>query len=239
MHIDLVCTWEEARHTDMSGRTAVVIDVLRASSTVTAALDAGAKSVHTVATVEEARALADRLGPDESLLGGERESVRLPGFDLGNSPLEYTADVVAGKRVVMTTTNGTQAIAAAACAEAIVFAALVNAGACIDWLRECGQDVTIVCAGTKGRVSLDDLHCGGLIATGLLEPGFVSELNDGLRLAIQWFAVNAGNALHVLTSCAHGANLKRNGFGGDIEWCANVDSMRTVPVWNGEAFERA
>ena len=114
MNIDLVCTWEEARHADVSGRTAIVIDVLRATSSMAAALNAGARSVHAVATVEDARGLAERLGREDTVLGGERESVRLPGFDLGNSPLEYTGDVVAGKRIVMTTTNGTQAIDAVA-----------------------------------------------------------------------------------------------------------------------------
>jgi 2-phosphosulfolactate phosphatase len=238
MDIDLVTTWEEARHVDMNGRVAIIIDVLRASSTIVAALASGAEKVTTVDTVENAMALADNIGRDHAVLGGERGSVRLPGFDLGNSPLEYTASAVSGRHVIMTTTNGTQAVEAASNAEEILIGAIVNADAVADRLRERGLPMTIVCAGTEGRLSLDDLHCGGLIISRLMEPGYVPQLSDGVRVALQWYAANAGNVDHVLNNCVHGKRLLDKGMADDVAWCASVDSVPLVPVLKGNGFVR-
>lgn len=236
MDIDLVVTWQEAERVDVSGRVAVVIDVLRASSTIVGALASGADRVLTVATVEEAREQAAKLGGDRAVLGGERDAVKLPGFDLGNSPREYTPGVVDGKTVILTTTNGTQAVHAAKQAQAIIVAGLVNADAVVRWLIARDLDVTLICSGTEGRLSIDDLHCAGLLLSRLLEPGFIPELKDGVRLAIQWYTANAGSALHVLQTCYHGQRLIERGFDADVAWCSAIDMFDTVPEWDGEGF---
>jgi len=243
MDIDLVGTWAEADHVDLRGRVAVVIDVLRASSVIVAALGAGATRVVAVATVDEGRACAKRLGGNQAglgrdrvVLGGERGALRLPGYDLGNSPLEYTPEAVAGRTVILTTTNGTQAVARARAADAVLVAALTNAGAVTSWLLDRRQDVTIICAGTEGRLSLDDLFCGGLLVSQVLEPGFVRHLTDGVRLALGWHDANIGNATHVLQSCVHGQRLTSKGFIDDIGFCARIDGTDVVPVWDGEGF---
>ncbi len=236
MDVQLVATWQEAHRVDMQNRIAVVIDVLRASSTIVAALNSGAERVETVDSVDEAVTRAERLGRDQVILGGERGSVKLAGFDLGNSPLEYTEDEIAGRPVVLTTTNGTQAVYASCAANEIVIAGLVNVSAVAAWLLERENDVTIVCSGTEGRLSLDDIHCGGLLISNLFEPGFTPQLSDGVRLALQWFAANAGNAPYVLASCTHGQRLIQQGFEKDVQWCAQIDSVPVVPVWDGTGF---
>lgn len=236
MDVQLVATWQEARYVDMRNRIAVVIDVLRASSTIIAALNSGADCVETVDDVDVAMARAHELGRDTCVLAGERGSVKLPHFDLGNSPLEFTPDVVNGKRVILTTTNGTQAVHVSRDADAIVIASMLNVSAVADWLLEHEKDVTIICSGTEGRLSLDDIHCGGLLASKLFEPGFTPQLNDGVRIALQWFAANAGNAPYVLASCTHGQRLISQGFEKDVQWCAQIDTIPIAPIWDGTGF---
>ncbi len=236
MDIDLVATWAEAQHADLGGRVAVVIDVLRASSTIVAALAAGANRVAPVETVAECRELARRLRRSGVVLGGERNALRIPGYDLGNSPLEYTPEAVSERTVVLTTTNGTQAVARAIEADSIVIASLNNAAAVVAWLVRRNQDVTVICSGTEGRISLDDLYCGGMLISRLFEPHFVGDIGDGARMAMEWFVANAEAADSVIRSCYHGRRLIDQGFGDDVGYCAEVDTIDIVPVWDGVAF---
>jgi 2-phosphosulfolactate phosphatase len=238
MEITLAATWAEASHMDLGGKDAAVIDVLRASSTIIAALESGAERIIPVATVEEGFAQVGGRDRGDIILGGERNAVRIEGYDLGNSPLEYTPESVGGRTVVLTTTNGTQAIAQARDAESIVIASLMNAAAVVSWLASRGNDVAIVCSGTEGRVSLDDLFCAGLIATRLLEPGTVTALDDSARMATEWFAgaSTMGFGVH---SCYHGRRLVDRGFGDDVDFCARVDVSEVVPVWDGASLVAA
>mgnify|MGYP001225528765 CR=1 FL=1 len=126
MKIDVFFTPVGLNPSDIAGRTVVVLDVLRATTTITVALDAGAKAVLPAASTEEALRIVQNLERDDMLLVGERRSLRIPGFALGNSPAEFTAEAVKGKTIVMTTTNGTQALLAAQGAREIVVGAAVN-----------------------------------------------------------------------------------------------------------------
>jgi 2-phosphosulfolactate phosphatase len=236
MNVDLAVTWEEAGAIALPGQVAVVIDVLRATSTIVAAFDSGAREVVPVRSVKAGRDLASKLGRERVVLCGERGGLRIKGYELGNSPLEYTREAVAGKTVLLTTTNGTRALAAALRADAVAAAALTNVGAVAAWLYARDEDLTIICAGTEGRLSLDDLYCGGMLISRLLEPGHVRNLSDGARTAIEWFVSNAGNAPHVLASCLHGQRLAALGFSEDLAYCAQVDSSTQVPIWNGRSF---
>ncbi len=234
----------------LSGRAAVV-DVLRATSTVATALAHGAEGVVPVPDVEEARALARRLeldGHRRPLLGGERQAVRPAGFDLGNSPLEYGPEIVAGRLVVLTTTNGTRAFSL--CAQAmglptgwlapaagtdgeIAAAALVNGPAVAQWLAEApDRRVTVVCAGTEGRVSLEDVACAGLLAQRVAAAwGNDVTLTDGAQAAIQLYQAHADELAALLRSTRHGARLLQLGFAEDLAYCARVGLHRVVPVY--------
>src|SRR5947209_4689500 len=137
----------------LRGGVAVVIDVLRATTTMVHALAAGCVCVRPCAEIEEARALAGQMRAGRVLLGGERGGQPLPGFDLGNSPREYTAKVCKGNTIVLTTTNGTRALLRAAEAERVLVAAFVNYSAVCEQLRQDARPVHVVCAGTEGEVS--------------------------------------------------------------------------------------
>ena len=156
MHVDVVFTPDEAG----SAPTGVVIDVIRATSTICQALASGYERVFCAAEVDTARALRDALG--EGALGGERNAVRIPGFDLGNSPREYVEPV--GATLVLSTTNGTRAVVAAAerC-ERVYVASLLNLAAVVEGVRAAGEGAVVVCAGVQGTMNLDDTFVAGRI----------------------------------------------------------------------------
>src|SRR6266404_4511898 len=138
----------------LAGTLAVVVDVLRASTTIIHALAAGCACVHPCLEVDEARALAGEMRAGKVLLGGERNGIPLPGFDLGNSPHEYTAKVCRGTTLVLTTTNGTRALHRAAEAERVLIASFVNYSAVCEQLRQDARPVHIICSGTEGEIAL-------------------------------------------------------------------------------------
>lgn len=212
----------------LAGSLAVVIDVLRATTTIVHALAAGCTAVCPCAEVEEARALAGQMRAGRVLLGGERGGTPLPGFDLGNSPGEYTAKVCRGTTLVLTTTNGTRALLRAAEAERALVAGFVNYSAVCEQLRQDARPIHIICAGTEGEVSLEDVLLAGALVDFLCEIGEV-RLNDSARLAWDCFE-NHGRVLQGALEISHGGtNLRRLGYDDDIRAAAQVDQFALVP----------
>jgi 2-phosphosulfolactate phosphatase len=216
------------------GRFAVVIDALRATTVIAAALSAGAARILPVAEVEEARRLYAGLPEGEALLCGERGGNRIEGFHLGNSPLEYTPDAVRGKTLVMTTTNGTRAILACAGAARLALGAVVNASAVGKAAEASGMDIAIVCAGTRGFFTLEDVLAAGAIlsAAGFPEDG----MDDLSRLALRLYRQNAGDLVGALKYCAHARFLVQAGYGSDVEYCMSADTLRVVPYFANGAI---
>ena len=202
----------------------VVIDVIRATSTLVAALAAGADGVQTIAQAADAFAL--KAFHPEAVLAGERRGAPLPGFDLGNSPGDFTPGRVAGRRVLLTTTNGTQAIEACRGARAIVAASLLNLGATAELLRRMGPPWILVCAGGEGSFGVDDaLVAGGLAeALGQWHP-FVS-LYRSVR----------SDLAATLLGCRAGQELVKIGLERDISFCAQLDFFSKVPVLEKEGL---
>ncbi len=212
----------------LAGGIAVVIDVLRATTTIVHALAAGCTCVRPCGEVEEARQLADQMRAGKVVLGGERGGVAPPGFDLGNSPREYTAKVCKGTTVVLTTTNGTRALLRAIEAERVLVAGFVNYSAVCEQLRQDARPIHIVCAGTDGAVTLEDTVLAGALVDFLCEVAEV-RLNDSARLAWDTFE-NHGRVLQgALEISGGGANLKQLGYDDDIRAAAKVDLFNLVP----------
>ena len=151
----------------LRGGVAVVIDVLRATTTMIHALGAGSDAVIPCLEIDEARRVATALRPARGLLGGERQGTPIAGFDLGNSPRDYTPEVCTGRTLVMTTTNGTRAIAASVGADRVFIAAFSNRKATLDALKADGRPIHLVCAGTDGQISLEDTLLAGALAQDL------------------------------------------------------------------------
>ncbi len=200
--------------------TAVVVDVLRATSTIAQALAAGYRRVLCCAEAEDARKL--REAEQAGVLAGERNCIRIPGFDLGNSPQEFLSP--RADTVILSTTNGTRALVAAAATSELVFAAgLLNLGAVTRATLEVGNDVTIVCAGVLGELALDDAYCAGRLAELLGgEPTDAAEAAMRLR---QSFA----SPLEGLGASQSARNLMAAGLEGDIAFCARESALDVVP----------
>jgi 2-phosphosulfolactate phosphatase len=218
VHVDVVFTPDEAG----SAPTGIVIDVIRATSTICQALATGYARVFCAAEVEEARALRESLG--EGVLGGERHAVTIPGFDLGNSPLEYLEP--AGSTLILSTTNGTRAVVSAArrCKRVYV-ASLLNLAAVVAAAHDAGDDVLVVCAGVQGTLALDDAFVAGRIVESLgWERTDAAEV--AARLVTTW--ERPEDALRASKS---GRNLMQNAshLEEDIPFCAQESVLDVVP----------
>ncbi len=216
----------------------VVIDQLRASTTMTAALAAGASAVVPCASVEHARALRERLASVPVLLGGERGGVRIPGFDLGNSPLEYTPLSVLGRVVVFTTTNGTGALERAiqAGASRVIIGCLANAAAVVRTLASESRAIHLLCAGTRGETSLEDALTAGAIGEMLALGGHAwSDDDEGRLMAGAWrdASTSGPRLLQSMRESRGGRDLVKLGFEADIEFCTRVGVWDDVPEWQG------
>jgi 2-phosphosulfolactate phosphatase len=217
-----------AREGSLLGGLAVAIDVLRASTTIVHALAAGCLAVRPCLEVDEARALADQLPAGKVLLGGERGSKPLEGFDLGNSPAEYTAQRCRGTTLVMTTSHGTRAILRAAEAERVLIGAFVNYSAVCEQIGQGTCPIHLVCAGTDGEPALEDVILAGAFVDFLSELGGVV-LDDSARVAWDCFE-HHGRALDgALELGKGGARLRELGYEADIRCAARVDRFNLVP----------
>lgn len=210
---------------------AVVIDVLRATSTIITALHNGARSVIPVSDVPEAIALTRSLDRDSVLLCGERQGVRVSGFDLGNSPPEFTSERVAGRTLVMTTTNGTRAILAVREARVAAVGGIVNATAVARRAAESGLPLTLLMAGTRNRFSLDDALAAGAILDALPSGAEPDDLGHVCR---RLYRENRKDPAAALEQCSHYHDLMALGFGEDIAYCMSRDVLDTVPRFHSD-----
>jgi 2-phosphosulfolactate phosphatase len=228
MTVDVFFSPAVVDETSVEGRTAVVIDVIRATSTLLEALANGAKAIFPTVSTEEAVKLASSLGREDTLLCGERKGLKVEGFDLGNSPGEFTPDIVEGKQLVMTTTNGTRAFAAVEDADRVIAASFMNLSSVIDALQGV-PSLVVVCSGRENRFSLDDALCAGMLLKGLGAALEIEmELNDAGRVALDLAAMHEVDA-EFLRSTAAGKNLLSIGLEKDLELCASVDRHSLVP----------
>jgi 2-phosphosulfolactate phosphatase len=209
----------------LSARVGIVVDVLRATSTIAQALGAGYRRVLCCGEIEDARTLAAAEG---GVLGGERRAVRIPGFDFGNSPAEYAGDPAADT-LILTTTNGTRLLlAAAAQCEQVLVGSLVNLEAVVSAARATGvEEVGVMCAGVAGEFALDDAYVAGRIVGAL--GGHGSDSAEAARRLMETFP----SAEEALAASRSAANLRRAGLDHDIAWCARESVLDVVPRYTG------
>ena len=216
-----------AEQADIERSACVVVDVIRATTTISCALAAGAQRVIPVERVEQIDPLRSRLGGDV-VTGGERGGRPIPGLDLGNSPREYTPETVGGRTVLLTTTNGTRAILAVSRAARVFVGALINAAACARTLAEAGGDVAVVCAGTEGEAALDDTLAAGVILRKLIERVGPIQLDDAARLAVGAAEAAANDLPAAVRASAAARKLERIGLASDLDDVVRVDRLDVV-----------
>jgi len=214
----------------MRGAHVAVVDVLRASTTIATALANGAAGVIPVADPADAIAVGHRLGRERVLFCGERDAQRIEGFDLDNSPASFGPSVVAGKTLVMTTSNGTRALHAVAGAASVCTVALVNRTAAADVLAHADGDIVIVCAGEANAFALEDAIGAGALVDALLTLVNRVELRDGARAAALLYRSVAGRLADAIASADHAQSLAQKGFAPDVTRCAALDTLDVVPM---------
>jgi 2-phosphosulfolactate phosphatase len=214
----------------LRGKTVAVIDVLRASTTVIAALSNGAREVIPTPTVEAAAKIAGHLAGDVTIRGGERNGKIIEGFSLGNSPLEYSGERVRDKSIVYTTTNGSSLILRAKYALHTLVCGFVNINAVAAFVKANASEVEILCAGNAGGFALEDAVCAGMLVH-LLNEGDDEPLpmSDATLAAHSLYRGYYKNILRMLRQCEHGKFLDGLGFADDLVYCAGVDTVPVLP----------
>ena len=211
------------KHIDsIEKKIVVVIDILRATSTITTIIDNGAKAL--IAVVDEANAL--KYKNEDYLIGGERNGETISGFDFGNSPFHYKKNLVKDKTIILTTTNGTKCIEMSSNASDVVIGSFLNLSAVANYLKNKDKDVVLFCAGWKDKVNLEDSLFAGALAQKLTN----AELDDSTLLCIDAFEMGGKNLFKTLQKSNHFQRLDRKGVIRDIEYCCKLDTTNIVPI---------
>ncbi len=241
MRLDVFLAPSELTPAALDGRVVAVIDVLRATTTIAAALYAGARTVIPFLETEDAVRTARLYERGEVKLAGERHMVTVPGFDLGNSPLEFTPAAVGQQTVLLTTTNGTRALFAADDAKAVFVASYANFTVTAERLQgalRAGTPVAIVCAATEGTIALEDAACAGRYVRTLRTANPTLEINDGAQLAELLADKYGDDIASVFADASHGRALTAAGFTDDLRACATLDLYPVLAEYAERAVVR-
>ncbi|HET7586054.1 MAG TPA: 2-phosphosulfolactate phosphatase [Gemmatimonadaceae bacterium] len=241
MRIDVVFGATSLTPALVSGRVVAVIDVLRASTSIAAALANGARTIIPLDSIDEVITRAKAFDRSEVRLAGERKMLPISGFDLGNSPSEFSREVVEGKTVLLTTTNGTSALVSVQGARDAVVAAYVNFSAVLALLGTAlrgGADVTLLCAGRDRQLALEDAACAGRYALQLRARAEEAEMSDGAAACALIATQYEGRLEEMLEASEHGRALRDAGFQRDLADCAAIDAYPVVPIYQDRQITR-
>ena len=225
-HVDVCLTPELLNLYEHKGAVVVVVDILRATSCMTTALANGVKAIKPVATLEE----CEHLQSAGWVGAAERNGEKAPGFELGNSPFSYMNDALQGKKVAMTTTNGTLAIDRASKAKEIVIGSFLNISSLVTYLKEQENDILILCAGWKGKVNLEDTLFAGAVVERLKDDFEVE--HDGSLAANALYNIAKEDYNAFLKNSSHARRLGRLNIRKDVEFCLTEDVYDVIPVLN-------
>ena len=228
MKIDLFLSPSEIQLDKIKDRLAIIIDVLRASTSMITALSNGCQGIISVADIDQAKQLAQKFPLESVLLGGERNEKLIPGFDLSNSPFEYTSKRVNDKRIIFTSSNGSKLFNYVQEAKKTVVAGFVNVTIMSQFIIENNLDVAILCAGKNGQFGLEDAVCGGMIIDKLKNNNLA--LNDGAVATHIMYQFYADDIVQMLHQTSHGTRLIEIGREEDLVLCGQIDSIEMIPI---------
>lgn len=238
MRIETYFTVPEVDPASINGATVIVVDVVRATTTIIEALANGARAIYPTTSTEDAVRLAQSLGRDDTLLCGERKGRKIEGYDLGNSPREFTPEAVSDKKLVMSTTNGTRAISAGQEGARLLPCSFTNLGAVAGAVSDAEQ-VVVICAGREDRFALDDALCVGHLVLRIRQNRDAEpEMNDATRAACA-LATTHEPTSEFLASTTSGALLVEIDLGGDLALCAEVDRHDIVAELGQQGITRS
>jgi len=223
---------EEIKNIEFAGKLVVVIDVLRASSTIVTALANGCQGFIPILSPKQAKEEAQQFEKERVLLGGEREGKKIEGFDLGNSPREYKREVVKDKTVIFSTTNGVKTLEMVKDARRIIIGSFLNLQAVCNYCTNYQGDILIICAGKEGKYSLEDTACAGTLVDSLKNIlSDTHQQSDANLTALLVYEKFNNNTLAILRKSQHGRYLENIGLGEDLKFCSQVDFFHIVPIF--------
>lgn len=229
MHAIEVCLTPELIHQhNLDAKVVVVVDIFRATSCIVTGFAHGVEAIKPVTDIKEAL----QLGKTGYLTAGERGGVKVDGFDLGNSPYEYQTEFVKGKKVVISTTNGTQAISKSKAADEIIIGAFLNLDVVAEFILQAKKDVIIHCAGWKGNVNVEDTLFAGALIDECAEE--MKTVGDSALLAHQLFIANHDNLFGMARLSSHADRLAGFGITKDLEFCVQLNEYKVLPRLVGE-----
>lgn len=234
MRVDVFFGPDALHGAELHNRIVVVIDVLRASSTIVVALANGARNVIPVESTDEVVTRSKSFDRSEVILAGERKMKTVPGFDLGNSPHDFKPEVVEGRTILFSTSNGTAALLAVQGARDVLIGSFLNFSAVLAMLRSAMRseiDVALLCAGSDGQFALEDAVCAGHYVSALTHGLDDATINDAARIAALADQRYAGDIPRAFADSAHGRALAEAGFVEDLVLCGGVDTHPVVPVY--------
>lgn len=230
MKVDIIISADDISESKIENKIVVVIDMFRATSVIVTALNNGSKEVIPYLTIEETLKNANKFRREEYVLGGERKAVKIEGFDLSNSPLEYTREKVENKSILMTTTNGTRTLTKSSTAKRVLIGAMINAKAVAETLIEINEDVVIINAGTNGNFSMDDYICSGYIINEMLKKDQYLVLTDIAKTANMIYEGHK-DILSYVKNASHYSVMKSLSLDKDIEYCIKKSIINQVPEY--------
>lgn len=234
MNVEIALLPNEILDKDISNHLVVIIDILRASSTIVTALSEGANSVIPVYSIEKAIKVSEDLCSKQVFLCGERNGLKLPGFCLGNSPLEYIGMHIKGKIIILSTTNGTKALQLSRKAAKVIIGCFLNIGAVVSYCQNYNKNILMVCAGDRGNISLEDTVCAGMMKYLIenINDRKNSSLfsNDDGQIAYFLYRKFKDDLIKILETSIWGKKLKEKGFAKDLIFCAQKNLYKTVPA---------
>lgn len=234
MRLDVFFTPNQVKPVETAGRLVLIVDVLRASTTVATALGNGARTVIPVEGADEVISRSKEFARSQILLAGEQKMHPIAGFDIGNSPQTFTPAVVEGKTILITTTNGTRTLLGVQNARDIVIASYVNFTAVLALMKVAASsntDIAIICAGEEGVFTLEDSACAGRYVRAIPKRADSIKTNDAAAASVLIEKKYGDNIAKVFKESAHGQALAAAGFGDDLTAAAQVDSYPVVPIY--------
>ncbi len=229
-YTDVFVSGRAFQEEEVRNRRVVVIDVLRAASVIVTALDNGAKGVIPVEDMSEAGQIAQNLDASRYLLCGEKGGVKIEGYHLGNSPLEYKSEVVKDKTLILNTTNGSKAIAKCESANEIYVASFLNISAIVEKLKSSDESFILICSGYINRLSIEDLLCAGHILYDYYNGKLPVSATDGARVAFALYEQFGSDIPAMISGSNHAYRLEKIDYADDIAYCSQKDITKTIPV---------
>ncbi|MFV1883951.1 MAG: 2-phosphosulfolactate phosphatase [Balneola sp.] len=228
-YIDVFFSVQAFQEEDLRGKSAVIIDILRASSSIVTAVNNGAKKIIPVEDMSDAMKIARTMDQNDYLLCGEKDGVKIEGYHLGNSPQEYTKEVVGDKTLIINTTNGTRAIKKANLANRIYIGSFLNQKAILNALAEHDDEVVLICSGWRGRLALEDTMFAGSLIHKLCKGNLPEKTKDGAKVAFGLFEKFGDDLEETIRQSDHAHRLRNLVPEDDVPFCCQVDKFSVLP----------